>query len=74
MVAIARIAVTLAFLTCGCASAQRAAARDPMRCERDPDCAKARGTYADCAKQCGGSPDCEDRCEQVQAGSSLGHP
>jgi len=59
----------------GCASAQAAAAKDPMRCEQDPACAKARGAYPDCTKQCVDDQECESRCEQVQQGvDGVGHP
>lgn len=58
-----------------CGAAERAAAKDPMHCERDPSCAKARGAYPDCARQCADDPECMDRCRQVQQGTdSLGHP
>ncbi len=58
---------------CACASVQNAAARDPMKCERDPTCAKARASYADCTKQCVDDPECVSRCEQMQP-DRLGHP
>ena len=49
--------------------------KDPVMCERDPACAKARGAYADCSRQCVDEPECMDRCRQVQAGvDGLGHP
>jgi len=51
-----------------CGASERAAARDPMKCERDPSCAKARGSYPDCSKQCADDPDCVDRCRQINAG------
>jgi hypothetical protein len=58
-----------------CTSMQAAAARDPMHCERDPACSKARGAYPDCSRQCVDDPECVDRCRQVQEGTdSLGHP
>lgn len=58
----------------GCASTQNAAAHDPLKCERDPSCARARGSYADCTKQCADAPDCMQRCEQMQKQTdSLGH-
>jgi hypothetical protein len=50
----------------GCGAAERAAARDPKRCEQDPACTKARGAYADCSKQCNDDPECVDRCKAVQ--------
>lgn len=62
-------------LAAGCGAAEKAAAKDPMHCERDPSCAKARGAYPDCTKQCVDDQECENRCEQVQQGTdSLGHP
>jgi hypothetical protein len=67
--------VLLAGWLLGCGSGQAAAARDPMRCERDPACAKARGSYPDCTRQCNDDPECMSRCEQVQQGTdALGHP
>jgi hypothetical protein len=57
-----------------CGAAESAAARDPMKCERDPSCAKQRGGYADCTRQCADNPECVDRCQQVQKQmDSLGH-
>jgi len=52
----------------GCGAAENAAARDPMRCERDPTCSRGRSTYADCTRQCADNPECMDRCRQVQEG------
>ncbi len=58
-----------------CGAAEKAAAKDPMHCERDPSCAKARGSYPDCTRQCADNPECMDRCRQVQQGTdSLGRP
>jgi hypothetical protein len=57
-----------------CAHAESAAARDPMKCERDPSCSRARASYADCTKQCVDNPQCVELCEQIQKTSdSLGH-
>ena len=71
-VAIAALAIVA---SAACGAAEKAAAKDPMRCERDPACAKARGAYPDCARQCADDPECMDRCRQVQQGTdSLGHP
>jgi hypothetical protein len=67
--------VLLVLWLVGCGSAQAAASKDPMKCERDPSCAKARGAYPDCWKQCADDPNCVDRCRQVQQGSdAIGHP
>jgi hypothetical protein len=60
-------------LLAGCGATERAASKDPMRCERDPSCAKARGSYADCNKQCSDDPECVDRCRQMQT-DRLGQP
>jgi hypothetical protein len=69
------VALGLVVGVAGCGSAQAAAARDPMHCERDPACSKARGAYPDCTRQCNDDPECVDRCRQVQQGSdSLGMP
>jgi hypothetical protein len=57
----------------GCASAQNAAARDPMRCERDPACAKSRGAYIDCDQQCADDPVCTSRCKQMAPDPGLSH-
>jgi hypothetical protein len=50
-----------------------AAARDPMQCERNPDCAKGRGSYIDCTEQCADNPECVDRCHEAQV-DRMGHP
>lgn len=60
-------------LALGCAAAQSAAAKDPMRCERDPACAKQRAKSRDCTTQCVDDPACIDRCRQAQS-DGLGQP
>ncbi len=45
-----------------------------MTCERDAACAKARGSYMDCSRQCVDNPECVARCDEIQAGTYLGHP
>lgn len=54
----------MALLLSGCHSLEAAAARDPMKCERDPNCAKSRGKMRDCATQCADDPACIERCKQ----------
>jgi hypothetical protein len=44
------------------AATEKAQQRDPMRCERNPNCAKGRGVYTDCSQQCSDDPACIDRC------------
>jgi hypothetical protein len=59
----------------GCAATEAAAARDPMKCERDPGCAKGRSRYIDCTRQCVDDPACLDRCREVQQGvDGVGQP
>jgi hypothetical protein len=68
------VGVCLVLGAAACAGAESAAARDPMKCERDPSCARARASYADCTRQCVDDAECVKRCEQVQKqGDSLGH-
>jgi hypothetical protein len=57
--------VLLSALTFGCAGAQAAAARDPMRCERDPNCSERADKSKDCVTQCVDDPACIDRCREV---------
>ena len=59
--------------TAACSGARNAAQRDPMKCERDPACAKARGSYSDCTQQCVDNPECVDRCRGAQV-DRMGHP
>lgn len=55
-------------------AAANAAAKDPMKCERDPSCSRARSSYADCTRQCVDDPECMKLCEDVQRQTdSLGH-
>jgi len=54
-------------LSCG-ATVENAAAKDPMKCERNPECAKGRGRYVDCTSQCVDDPECVSRCKDVQRG------
>ncbi len=49
----------------GCRTMQAAAAKDPMRCERDPECLHLGKPY-DCASQCVDDIECIKRCEMVR--------
>lgn len=49
----------------GCAGVEKAAARDPMKCERDPNCDKKKDKSADCITQCADNLECADRCRSV---------
>jgi len=56
-----------------CSSLQNSAAKDPMKCERDPACAKHERAF-DCSSQCADDPACTDRCREVQATSGTSAP
>ena len=76
LVRLAAVAAALAACVAGapaCASVEKAAAKDPMRCERDPSCSRGRANYADCTKQCVDDPECTDRCRTMQV-DRVGHP
>jgi hypothetical protein len=49
----------------GCRSLQANAAKDPQRCERDPNCANRADRSHDCAVQCADNPSCMDRCREA---------
>jgi len=57
-----------------CASMQAAAANDPAKCERDPNC-KNHSRAFDCNTQCTDDPACMERCAEVQeqTGTSAPH-
>jgi len=65
--------VVVLLLVCACNTLQNAAAKDPMKCERDPKCAQMNAKDRDCATQCSDDPACMDRCRQTQV-DTLGHP
>jgi hypothetical protein len=56
-----------------CGAAERAAAKDPMVCERDPKCAAKNGRARDCTTQCNDDPACMDRCREMSQ-DHLGAP
>jgi hypothetical protein len=56
----------------GCRSLENAAAKDPVKCERDPNCTKRSEKSRDCATQCADNPDCMRRCEMIQGGVDRG--
>jgi hypothetical protein len=69
----ARLLMLGLFGVLGCGSAQKAAAKDPLTCERDPNCAKYRSSYIDCTRQCVDNPPCVELCRQVQVDPEVGH-
>jgi hypothetical protein len=68
---VSRLGWVMVFWLAACASARSAAQRDPMLCERDPSCAKTRGSYPDCDRQCNDDPECVGRCKQMQPDPGL---
>jgi hypothetical protein len=67
------VALVLATTAAACGSAQSAASRDPMKCERDPNC-KGHQRAFDCNTQCADDPACIDRCSQVQEQTGTSQP
>jgi hypothetical protein len=55
-----------------CRSLENAAAKDPVKCERDPNCTKRSEKSKDCATQCADNPECMKRCEMIQGGVDRG--
>jgi len=55
----------LAPMAAGCRTLRAAAAKDPMRCERDPECLH-RSKADDCPSQCVDDIECIKRCEMVR--------
>jgi hypothetical protein len=49
----------------GCGAIERGAARDPRKCELDPNCANKPANVNDCATSCADNIQCMDRCHQV---------
>lgn len=49
----------------GCGTLEASAAKDPMKCERDPKC-KKNDKANDCSTQCADDPACVDRCREIQ--------
>jgi hypothetical protein len=56
-----------------CNTLQASAAKDPMKCERDPKC-QQKSKANDCSTQCSDDPACVDRCRQVEEQTgAIGH-
>jgi hypothetical protein len=48
-----------------CSTMQKGAAKDPMKCERDPGCSGKQDKSKDCYTSCADDIACVDRCRQV---------
>lgn len=64
MTSMNRVLLLGVLLLSACSASQRAAAKDPLKCERDPKCAQ-RNRVNDCTMQCSGDPECTRRCEEI---------
>jgi hypothetical protein len=62
------VLLAAAFLGTACNSLQTAAAKDPLKCERNPECASRSEKSRDCATQCADESECMKRCDQIQQG------
>ena len=62
-----RVAWMALLIACSaaCGPMERSAAKDPRKCELDPNCARKPGNFNDCATACSDNIDCMDRCHQV---------
>jgi hypothetical protein len=67
------LALLVVLASAACGGAQNAAAHDPMKCERDPDC-RAHQKAFDCSAQCADDPACVDRCNQIQQQTGTSSP
>ncbi len=67
--AFALLALLASLASSGCSWFEKAAAKDPLKCERDPNCQK-RDRMNDCTAQCVDDPACMDRCRQFQQGTT----
>jgi hypothetical protein len=65
------LCVLLGLTACG--SLQASAAKDPMRCERDPKCKDKQKAF-DCSAQCSDDPACVERCTEIQAATGASAP
>jgi hypothetical protein len=59
------LALALGPLPLGCATLQKSAAEDPMKCERDPKCTAHQDKSKDCITVCIDDPECIDRCRMI---------
>lgn len=63
------LALALPLLLLGaCATMEKAAAKDPEKCERNPECAAKQGKARECSTSCVDNIECMERCQQIQGG------
>ncbi len=61
----ASLLVVIAIVATACGAMERSAAKDPRKCELDPNCAHKPGNFNDCATACVDNIDCMQRCHSV---------
>ena len=59
-------AILVCLLLAACGPVQKAAAADPQKCERDPNCASKDSRAKDCSMQCVDNIECMRTCEEMQ--------
>lgn len=62
-----RFAFALVLVIGGCGSMEKAAAKDPRKCEHDPQCGHLEKSR-DCSTQCADDAECMKRCEMIRGG------
>lgn len=59
-------ALIVCLLLVACGPVEKAAANDPQKCERDPNCAAKNSRAKDCSMQCSDNIECMRTCEEIQ--------
>lgn len=60
-------------LLVACGASRAAAAKDPLKCERNPNCAKHERAF-DCSAQCADDSACVERCNEIQQQTGASQP
>jgi hypothetical protein len=60
-----RLLFALLLVLASCRTIENGAAKDPRKCELDPNCARKPSKYNDCATSCADNIACMDRCRSV---------
>ena len=59
------VILTCLFAAASCSTFEKGAAKDPMKCERDPACNGKQDKSRDCYTACVDDIACIERCRQV---------
>jgi hypothetical protein len=60
-----KIFLALLLLLSACRTLENGAAKDPRKCELDPNCARKPAKSNDCATACSDDIACMDRCRSI---------